>query len=56
MVYSILPESGFYCEDDALVFDNYDEAYEAALDWSVEDNGIPVIISKNSKPYKSVEA
>jgi hypothetical protein len=40
-----------------VFFGYYDEVYEAALDWSVEQNGDAIVISNDDETIlKSVEA
>lgn len=54
--YSILPEKGYVYDADAEFFETLDEAVDAAVDWSVEEQGRRVIVYKNNKPLKKISA
>lgn len=54
--YSILPEEGYIYDADAEFFETLDEAVDAAVDWSVEEQGRRVIVYKNNKPLKKISA
>jgi hypothetical protein len=52
----IVPQSEAYIFDDAQFFDTETEAYENALDWSIEMNGITINVGKGKNVIAQVWA
>jgi len=52
----IVPQSESYIFDDAQFFDTETEAYENALDWSIEMDGITINVGKGKNVIAQVWA